>query len=127
MTGTYLAPIYFPSAETFEHDLRDRTKRAELIAGDAPRSFLVTLSNEPGRALGRIEIQGPAGALATRVVAGQTCRGVVSALALIGALAVDPFADSSELGARPSEGVPPPSPVPPPDQDTRGGEAQPRP
>jgi hypothetical protein len=137
---TYHAPPDCPSAETFERDFRDRTRRAELVAGDAPRSFLVTLSNEPGRAVGRsaeggaaanlivgrIEIQGPAGALATRVVAGQTCRGVVSALALIAALAVDPLADSSERAARPSEGVPTPSPVPPSEEDIRGGEAPPR-
>jgi len=108
---TYRAPPDCPSAETFEHDFRDRTRRAELVAGDAP--------NGPGRAVGRIEIQGPAGALATRVVAGQTCRGVVSALALIAALAVDPLAaESSELAARASESVPTPSPVLPSDEDT---------
>jgi len=119
-----------------------------LVAGDAPRSFSITLSNEPGRAghlvvgrsaevgpaahlvVGRIEIQGPAGASATRVVAGQTCRGVVSALALIAALAVDPLAaESSELAARAPEGVPTP-PVPsvrdvgPSDEDARGGAAR---
>ena len=91
---TYRAPLDCPPAETFEREFRARTTRAELVAraADASRSFLVTLSSEPGRAVGRIEIDGPAGAVATREVAGQTCGGVVSALALVAALAVDPLA-----------------------------------
>jgi hypothetical protein len=115
---TYSAPPDCPPAETFEREFRARTMRAELIAGaaDASRSFVVTLSSEPGHAVGRIEIDGPAGATATRVIAGQTCGGVVSALALVAALAVDPLAGESPAvspppGPRAAQVAPKPAPV----------------
>jgi hypothetical protein len=69
---------------------------------------VVALTSEAGRAVGRIEIDGPAGAVATRVIAGQTCGGVVSALALVAALAVDPLAAES-----PAASSQPPAPVAP--------------
>jgi hypothetical protein len=120
---TYRAPPDCPPAEAFERDFRYRTRRAELIAGDAPRSFSVTLSNEPGRNVGRIEIRGPGGAVSTREVAGQTCQGVVSALALIAALAVDPLAaEAPPPPVRPVE-APSPSPVPASDEGARAGGA----
>jgi hypothetical protein len=109
---TYRAPPECPPAETFEDEFRARTSRAELVAGvtDAPRRFLVTVSTEPSRAVGRIEIQGTTGTVSTREVVGQTCQGVVSALALIAALAVDPLAaDSPRPPARSADG---PSPAP---------------
>ncbi len=120
---TYHAPPDCPPAETFEAKFRARTRRAELVAGvaDVSRSFLVTLSSEPGRAVGRIEIQGPAGAVSTREVVGQTCQGVVSALALIAALAIDPLAaDSSQPTARPGD-APSPSPVTASDEGAHAG------
>ncbi|HWZ87276.1 MAG TPA: hypothetical protein VNW92_00455 [Polyangiaceae bacterium] len=118
---TYRAPPECPPAETFEREFRARTTRAELVTdvadadADAARSFLVTLSSEPGRAVGRIEIRGPADAVSTRQVAGQTCGGVVSALALVAALAVDPLAaDSPPAPSPPSAPTPhvAPKPVP---------------
>ena len=101
ITWSYSAPPECPPAETFESQFRARTTRAELVASAAPasRSFVVTLSLESGRVLGRIKIEGPASALATRVIAGQTCGGVVSALALVAALAVDPLAGESLAAA----------------------------
>jgi hypothetical protein len=126
---TYRAPPDCPSAEVFERQFRARTTRAELVAGvaEASRSFLITLSSEPGRAVGRIEIDGPADAVATREVAGQTCAGVVSALALIAALAVDPLATesaaaaSSQPDAPAAQVAPKPSPVAAPDQGKHTG------
>jgi hypothetical protein len=125
----YRAPPDCPPAETFEREFRARTTRAELVAGvadgaDASRSFLVTLSSEPGRAVGRIEIRGPADAVSTRQVAGQTCGGVVSALALVAALAVDPLAaDSPPASSQPGEPAvqvaPKPLPIATPDQAGR--------
>ncbi|HEX3852021.1 MAG TPA: hypothetical protein VHW01_13710 [Polyangiaceae bacterium] len=102
---SYSAPPDCPPADAFEREFRARTNRAELVAGvaNASRTFLVTLSSEPGRAVGRIEIDGPVDAVATREVVGQTCGGVVSALALIAALAVDPLA-----GESPAVSSPPP-------------------
>jgi hypothetical protein len=112
---TYRAPPDCPPAEAFESKFRARTTRAELVAGvaDASRAFTVTLSSESGRSdrevVGRIEIQGTAGAISTREVAGPTCQGVVSALALIAAIAVDPLAaDSSEPPARAMDAPSPP-------------------
>ncbi|HXK17624.1 MAG TPA: hypothetical protein VNG33_07470, partial [Polyangiaceae bacterium] len=69
---TYSAPPECPPAEIFEREFAARTKRAELVTGfdNAARSFVVTLSSEPGRTVGRLEIDGPAGAVSKRVVAG---------------------------------------------------------
>jgi len=120
---TYQAPPDCPPAETFGAKFRARTTRAELVAGvaDTSRAFLITVSTEPGRAVGRIKIDGPAGAASTREVAGQTCEGVVSALALIAALAVDPLAaDPSQLPARPVD-APVPSPAPASDDGAHVG------
>ena len=125
---TYSAPPDCPPAETFEREFRARTTRAELVAGaaDASRSFSVALSSEPGRAVGRIEIEGPGGAVATREVAGQTCAGVVSALALVAALAIDPLAAESPA-ASPQADVPAvhvaptPRPVAAPSEGRRAG------
>ncbi len=127
---TYRAPRECPPAATFEREFRARTSRAELVADgtEASRSFLVSLSNEPGRAVGRIEIDGPAGADATREVVGRTCGGVVSALALVAALAVDPLAaDSPSASPQPSAAAAPVAPKPqpgtPPDDAARTGRA----
>ena len=118
---TYRAPPECPPAEIFEREFESRTKRAELVTGlvNATRSFVVTLSSEPGRTVGRIEIDGPAGAVAKRVVAGHTCRGVVSALALVAVLAIDPLAAEApspqEPDSRRARAVPQPLPVAAPD------------
>jgi hypothetical protein len=100
---TYRAPPECPTAETFEREFESRTKRAELVtdATNSTRSFVVTLSSEPGRTVGRIEIAGPAGAVSKRVVAGHTCSGVVSALALVAVLAVDPLAAEAPSSSKP--------------------------
>ncbi|HTA93209.1 MAG TPA: hypothetical protein VK745_26705 [Polyangiaceae bacterium] len=121
---TYRAPPDCPPAETFEREFRARTTRAELVSGaaDASRHFLVTLSSEPDRAVGRIEIDGPAGAVATREVAGQTCAGVVSALALVAALTVDPLAAESPLATAASQ--PDAAPVAKPSPDAAPNEAR---
>ncbi len=102
---TYRAPPDCPPAEAFEREFRARTTRAELVSGvaDTARRFSVSLLNEPGRTVGRIEIDGPADAVATQEVAGQTCSGVVSALALVAALTVDPLAAESPSGAATSQ------------------------
>jgi len=111
---TYRAPPECPPAEIFEQEFASRTKRAELVTGlaNGTRSFVVTLSSEPGRTVGRIEIDGPAGAVSKRVVAGHTCRGVVSALAFVAALAVDPLA--AEAPPSPEPDAPTAQPVPQP-------------
>jgi hypothetical protein len=100
---TYRAPPECPTAEVFEREFESRTKRAELVTGVAnvARSFLVTLSSEPGRTVGRLEINGPAGAVSRRVVAGRTCGAVVSALALVAVLAVDPLAAEAPAASEP--------------------------
>ncbi|HEX3775214.1 MAG TPA: hypothetical protein VHV51_12165 [Polyangiaceae bacterium] len=114
---TYRAPPDCPPAETFEREFRARTTRAVLVAGapSASRSFSVTLSSEPDRSVGRLEIDGPAGAAATREVAGETCAGVVSALALVAALTVDPLAaPSASAASEPNSNAAPVPPKPSP-------------
>jgi len=120
---TYRAPPECPPAEAFEREFQARTKRARLVTDpdNATRGFVVTLSSEPGRTVGRIEIDGPAGAVSKRVVAGHTCGGVVSALALVAALAVDPLAAEAPPSSPPDAPVarasPEPLPVKAPDHD----------
>ena len=112
---TYRAPPECPSAEIFQREFEARTQRAELVTGiaNATRSFVVTLSSEPGRTVGRIEIHGPTTAVSKRVVAGHTCASVVSALALVAALAVDPLAAEAPSPVEPV--APRPLPVKTPD------------
>src|SRR5882724_9000230 len=121
---TYSAPPECPPAAGFEREFRARTTRAELVTGaaDASRSFAVTLSSESGRAVGRIKIDGPAGATATRVIAGQTCSGVVSALALVAALAVDPLAGQpAPVAPQPARPAARPAPVTAPNEGAHAG------
>jgi len=122
ITWTYRAPPECPPAEDFEREFEARTKRAELVtdSANATRSFVVTLSSEPGRTLGRLEIDGPAGAVARRVVAGHTCRGVVSALALVAALAVDPLAIEAPSTSAPDVPKARAAPAPPTSRRSNG-------
>jgi hypothetical protein len=101
-----------PEAAAFREEFQARTTRAVLSERrERPgRTFTVTLTNEPGRIGGSLELESGAGSRATREVSGQTCAEVVSALSLVAALAVDPEASlSGGAGAAVSPGASPPA------------------
>lgn len=106
----YSAPSGCPDHTVFEERVRDRSAALALAEdGELAWLFTVTLVNEPGGALGRLEFMDEEGTRVSRTVAGETCDEVVSSLALITALALDARQEPArrELPRRP-----PPSPPP---------------
>jgi hypothetical protein len=116
---TYEAPPECPGAEAFAGAVRAQTKRASIsTGGDGGPGISVRIDRDGRQLRGRLAIRGPLGEPSVREVTAATCDGVVSALALMTALAID-----ADLEARPtnpsaagSEEKPPapeiPSPTP---------------
>jgi hypothetical protein len=86
-----------PPAQAFREEFHGRTARARFVEAPAAaaRRFTVTLSAADPGFFGRIDIRQLDGSTATRELTGQTCREVVSALSLVGALVVDPKASAA--------------------------------
>ena len=120
-----------PGRPEFMAEVRARTERVRFVdappdAGVAVRELKVTAGPEGDRAVGRLRVGSAEDA--DRLVTGKTCADVISALALIAALAIDPAASQGAIrspvavalpASSPSldqnaEPVPPP-PSPPPD------------
>jgi hypothetical protein len=104
---TFHAPSDCPSAASFFDQVRARTTKVRSAApGEAARAFNVTILEKAGKVHGRLTIEDPPAPPALREVTGEKCSEIVSALALITALAVDPRAStapSSSLPAPPPE------------------------
>jgi len=99
-----------PEADAFVAEVAARTSRARLaIDAELPRRFEVGIGEAEGRSIGRIEMRDPDGSRSRREVDARSCGEVVSALALIGALAIDPQALAQ------------PAPGPAPSQAATGG------
>ncbi len=87
-----------PSGETFGVQLLRRTDRVrEARAGERAVVFRVELVGSAKRPLGRLTVEEPDGTLTEREVPGATCQEVVSAMALIAAVLVDPNASLEPL------------------------------
>jgi hypothetical protein len=96
----YEAPAECPDEGAFVGEVRARTSRARLAAaGERARSFEVAVARRGGRFQGRLDVREPSGAASRREVSGASCAEVVSALALVTALAVDPRASTSARAA----------------------------
>jgi len=107
---TYDGPAACTTEEAFFAQVAARTPRARLAGRDArARTFMVSLTKGSEASFGRLVMRAPDGAESERDVTGDTCDEVVSALALVCALAVDPQASTRRLPASP----PPPPPPPP--------------
>jgi hypothetical protein len=65
--------------------------------GEPGRRFVVDVRTNGRRARGQLRVQNPDGAESLREVFGDTCAAVVDALALVGALAIDPHASLAPL------------------------------
>jgi hypothetical protein len=110
----YDAATACPNRSAFIAEVTARTARARFVdEGAGVRGFRVTIRTEGDRSTGAlVSDSGQAGA--ERRVSGKTCTEVVSALALITALAIDPTASTRSSVSPPAEPMPaPPPPAPP--------------
>lgn len=80
-----------PDAIEFARQIRSRAPRLRPAEGDEPAlGFYAELDDRSGYATGSLTARSPDGREVTRTVRGPTCDDVVTALALIAALAADP-------------------------------------
>jgi len=96
----YIAAEGCPSADVFSHEILARTSLAHAATG-AERAvrFQVRLSTADDKSRGELAIQEIDGSVSARSVDGQSCGEVVSALALIAALTMDPDASTKPIAA----------------------------
>jgi hypothetical protein len=94
---SFAAPPGCPDELAFTTELRGRTPRARPAwQGEPARTFRITITRHRDTTLGNLTIEEPGGVgSAVREVTGRTCPEVVSALALITALAIDPHASTA--------------------------------
>jgi hypothetical protein len=86
---TYRAAPGCPDAAAFLERVRERTPHAVLGQDGANAAFVVTVRSAEGASSGRVDFADSTGERVVRHVAGSTCDEVVSAAALITALAVE--------------------------------------
>lgn len=112
-------------AAGFLAELRSRTSRLRPAQeGERATTLRAELLREATGVRGHLTVRKGNGEVLTRDVPGRTCQEVVSAMALIAALAVDPLALTSESALATSEPPPPPPPsvaaaAPPPPRTAR--------
>ena len=94
----YSAPEGCPGREVFWSEVRARTPRAvPAHEGEPARGFRVVLAWTEAGAQGTLTLTERNGATSSRVVDGDTCPAVASALALVTVLAIDPSASTALL------------------------------
>jgi hypothetical protein len=98
-----------PEQTRFEAEVRARTRNATFVeATSTGRLFVVDLATKERGFEGRLQIREGPGPSATRTFEGDTCAEVVSALALLTALAIDPEASSGPIDVLPGSAASPP-------------------
>jgi hypothetical protein len=98
---TYDAPPGCRTADEFQALVLARTARIRFAApGEAARTFEVHVDRDGGVVRGRLDVHGRAGQATRREISGDSCDDVVSALAFVTALAVDPDARRAEGQAK---------------------------
>jgi hypothetical protein len=112
----YDAPAECPGLEAFLEAVRAQTPNARAPGeGEPARTLAVHVDGEEGQLHGRLRIDELDGRSSIREVSGKTCEEVVSALALVTALAIDAGPDASvEAPPAPPAPAPRPAPAPPP-------------
>jgi hypothetical protein len=120
----YEAPGGCPGRDKFVEEMRARTTRFRVVAkSDATRTVAVEIHADAGGSTGRLLVRESDGREASRSVSAKRCEEVVTALALIAAVAIDPTALSN---APPNPAPPPgPAPAPPPPPASRPPAAPP--
>jgi hypothetical protein len=108
----YDAPSECPGADAFFAQVVARTALARPAAANAPATELrVTIRSVPGGHAGTLELRTREAETATREVSAAQCSQVVTALALITALAIDPNASTAPI-PEPARAAPRPGPEP---------------
>jgi hypothetical protein len=93
----YVAAVGCPSRSEFVAQVKARTALAQFVDdASTGRRFTVSARFEGGRAVGRFTSGRGAMSGTARQVTSESCEDVVSALALIAALAIDPHANLAE-------------------------------
>jgi hypothetical protein len=119
---SYRAGQGCPHESVFVREIVARTSQAKFSESGAGHHFGVEVRQVVGRSVGRIEIREAGGEPSFREVDGTTCEEVVSGLALIAALTLDPEASLSPV-AKEAPAVAPPVRKPPPARATKPLEA----
>ena len=132
LSVAYEAPPGCPTSDAFFREIAARTTRARAAQPDErARVMHVVVTKSGEQHVGRLWIEDASASSTARSVSGRTCSEVVGALALVGALAVDPRASTAPIAAAPTATTtdapgpspekpadasppPPPPPVPPP-------------
>ena len=114
-----------PSADSFVRELLARAPRARLaLPGEHARTLVARVRLAPGRGLeGSLVVREPAAPPTERVVRAESCDEVVTALAVIAAVVIDPVtartgtvettAPSADAKPSADDGAPAPTPVAP--------------
>lgn len=106
---TFTGPEGCPDGAAFEAQVRARTPRFRPVAvGETGRGFNARVTLADSQFVGTLVIEEPGGPPAERTLSGATCVDVVSALALVTALAIDPQAKTTAIAPA---APPPPEPT----------------
>ncbi|HMJ54194.1 MAG TPA: hypothetical protein VK540_19065 [Polyangiaceae bacterium] len=97
----YRGPAVCPDGIAFLERVRSRTPRAELAHDGEPARFVVTVTASEGESSGRVELTSHRSEPVVRKVFGKTCDEVVSAAALITALAIEATLDADTDSPKP--------------------------
>jgi hypothetical protein len=90
---TYQCDAECPGAARFVQEVEAHTAHTRLaVDGELARMFLVAVHREGSKSHGVLRITGVDGSITRREVSGESCAEVVSALAFMTALAIDPGA-----------------------------------
>jgi hypothetical protein len=109
----YRAPPGCPDAEAFANRVQERTARARLgELHELARTFVVEIRTDDAGATARLSFIDSRGAPVVRSVRGQTCDEVVSAIALVTALAIDAGPSPAGEPAPAVASAPPPAAPP---------------
>jgi hypothetical protein len=97
----YRGPAVCPDGIAFLERVRLRTPRADLAHDGEPARFVVTVTASEGESSGRVEFTSHRSEPVVREVFGKTCDEVVSAAALITALAIEATLDADTDSPKP--------------------------
>jgi len=118
----------------FSEQLLRRTERVERARpGEEALVFRIEIARDGNGFTGRLAVRELDGSQTNRTVSGASCDEVISAMALIAAVLVDPNASAEALSDSPSESdptpgsTPAPAPAPPPEPAPEAGPLPPSP
>lgn len=103
----YEAPAACPSAERFFAQVEARTPLARTASqGEAATTLVIVIKSVVGGSTATLELRAPDGATSTREVSAAQCEQVVTALALMTALAIDQNASVTPVAERAQPAAP---------------------